>query len=92
MGLEVLGRLLYFTYDQEHNYFDNDKVSQLAQLDWLYSSQIWHGNIIRIEANPKDPTKAYKISATMGSVKSAVDKVKMQLGWMSPPPPQFELY
>ncbi len=92
VGLEVLGRLLYFTYDQESNYFDSSKVSQLAQLDWLYSSQIWHGNIIRIEPNPKDPTKAYKISATMGSVKSAVDKVKIKLGWMSPPPTQFQLY
>ncbi|WP_107668556.1 DNA sulfur modification protein DndB [Cyanothece sp. BG0011] len=92
VGLEVLGRLLYFTYDQENNHFDSSKVSQLAQLDWLCSSQIWHGNIIRVETNPKDPTKAYKISATMGSVKSAVDKVKIHLGWMSPPNPQFQLY
>ncbi|MGK7939937.1 MAG: DNA sulfur modification protein DndB [Crocosphaera sp.] len=86
VGLEVLGRLLYFIYDQENHYFDSSKVSQLAQLDWLCSSEIWHGNIIRIEPNPKDRKKAYKISATMGSVKSAVDQVKINLGWMSRSP------
>jgi DNA sulfur modification protein DndB len=34
VGLEVLGRLLYYCYSQGNNYFNESKVSQLAQLDW----------------------------------------------------------
>ena len=92
VGLEVLGKLLYSIYDKNNHYFDNDKVHQLSQIDWSRKGQLWTGNIVTIDPNPKNPAKPYKISMSMSSVKIAVDKVKMQLGWMSPPPTQFELY
>ncbi|MEA5512058.1 DNA sulfur modification protein DndB [Crocosphaera sp. UHCC 0190] len=92
VGLEVLGRLLYFTYDKENGYFDSSKVSQLAQLDWSVSSKVWENNIIRVDPNPKNPSKPNKISATMGSVNSAVEQVKIHLGWIQPHPHQYQFY
>ncbi|EAZ93064.1 DNA sulfur modification protein DndB [Crocosphaera chwakensis] len=92
VGLEVLGRLFYSIYDKTNNNFDNDKVYQLSQIDWSRSGQLWTGNIVTIDPNPKNPAKPYKISMSMSSVKIAVDKVKINLGWMSPPPNQFQLY
>ncbi len=92
VGLEVLGKSLYSIYDKSNNYFDNDKVSQLSQIDWSRKGQLWTGNIVTIDPNPKNPAKPYKISMSMSSVKIAVDKVKIELGWMPPPPTQFQLY
>ncbi|MDJ0599965.1 MAG: DNA sulfur modification protein DndB [Crocosphaera sp.] len=92
VGLEVLGKLLYSIYDKTNNNFDHDKVHQLSQIDWSRRGQLWTGNIVAIDPNPKNPAKPYKISMSMSSVKIAVDKVKINLGWMSPPPNQFQLY
>ena len=92
VGLEVLGKLLYSIYDKNNHYFDNDKVHQLSQIDWSRKGQLWTGNIVTIDPNPKNPAKPYKISMSMSSVKIAVDKVKIELGWIQPPPTQFQLY
>ncbi len=70
----------------------NIKVSQLAQLDWSRKDQLWNGNIVTIDPNPKNPARPYKISVSMSSVKIAVDKVKIHLGWIQPPPNQYQLY
>ncbi|MEM8779560.1 MAG: DNA sulfur modification protein DndB [Cyanobacteria bacterium P01_G01_bin.49] len=85
VGLEVLGRLLNSIYDKTNNTFDSIKVSQLSQLDWARSSQLWNGNIVTLDPNPKNPAKPYKISVSMSTVKIAVDKVKLHLGWVQPP-------
>ncbi|MGH8001969.1 MAG: DNA sulfur modification protein DndB [Brasilonema sp.] len=79
VGLEVLGRLLYRTYDQEKNYFDAYKVSQLAQLDWSRNNGLWENNIVR-KVTSSDKT-AYKVSASPTAVKDAVDTVKSKLQW-----------
>ena len=85
VGLEVLGRLLNSIYDKTNNTFDSSKVSQLSQLDWARSSQLWNGNIVTLDPNPKNPAKPYKIAVSMSIIKIAVDKVKLHLGWVQPP-------
>ncbi len=82
VGLEVLGRLLYCTYDKARNYFDQDKVSQLAQLDWSRENPLWKDNIVRIDPNPKNPQKPYKVSTAANAVTDAVKMVKIRLGWI----------
>ncbi|MEA5532446.1 DNA sulfur modification protein DndB [Crocosphaera sp. XPORK-15E] len=92
VGLEVLGRLLYSIYDRDNNNFDSIKVSQLSQLDWSRSGHLWSSNIVTIDPNSKNPAKPYRISVSMSTVKIAVDKVKLHLGWIQPPPTQYQLY
>jgi DNA sulfur modification protein DndB len=81
VGLEILGRLLYNTYKQDSHYFQAEKVSQIAQLDWSTGSHLWDGNIVKIDPNPKNPAKPYKISASASPVKIAVSVAKATLGW-----------
>ncbi|MDZ8088165.1 MAG: DNA sulfur modification protein DndB [Nostoc sp. DedQUE12b] len=69
-------------YDPENNYFNEEKVSQLAQLDWSRENQLWKDNVVRINAQPKNPDKPYKISATVSAVTNAVKTIKITLGWM----------
>ncbi len=82
VGLEILGRLLYCTYSQEDNYFNEAKISELAQLDWSRESPLWSGSVIRVESNPKNPEKPYKVYNTANAVTEAVRNLKIQLGWM----------
>ncbi len=35
VGIEILGRLLYCTYNHQTNYFNSEAINQLTQLDWL---------------------------------------------------------
>ena len=81
IGLEILGRLLYFIY-KEDNSFDEEKVSQLAQIDWSRENPVWKDNVVRIDPNPKNSDKPYKISAAISAVTDAVKMVKIKLGWM----------
>lgn len=81
VGLEILGRLLYCTYDQDNNIFVPEKVSKIAQLDWLISSSIWQGNVVRHEPNPVNAAKSYKILPGISPVKMAVNTAKTALGW-----------
>ncbi|BAY77300.1 hypothetical protein NIES25_37610 [Nostoc linckia NIES-25] len=81
VGLEVLGRLLHFTYDKNRNYFDEVKISQLAQIGWSKNNEIWVNNLIRIDPNPKNPNKRYKLSTGANAVIDAVRTVKDKLGW-----------
>ncbi len=82
VGLEILGRLLNLCYNQNEPCFDNHKISQLAQLDWLRSSSLWADNVITIDPNPKNPAKPYKMSFGSSNIKIAVNTAKAQLGWM----------
>ncbi|MEP0798974.1 DNA sulfur modification protein DndB [Funiculus sociatus GB2-M1] len=82
VGLEVLGRLLYYVYTQEGNYFNEAKVSQLAQLDWSRENQLWKDNIVRIDPKSKNPDKPYKLSTSATAVTDAVKMVKFRLEWM----------
>ncbi|AKG22163.1 DNA sulfur modification protein DndB [Calothrix sp. 336/3] len=81
VGLEVLGRLLYHTYSSAENCFDEAKIAQLIDIDWSRENQLWKDNIVRIETNPKNIDKPYKISASVGAVADAVKAVKITLGW-----------
>ncbi|MDJ1168612.1 DNA sulfur modification protein DndB [Roseofilum sp. BLCC_M154] len=85
-GLEVLGRLLYHTYDTNTNIFDSQRVGQLAQLDWSISSNLWQDNLVRLQQNPKNPSQPYRILPGRNGVKLAVDHVRQQLGWLDHTP------
>ncbi|NEO97367.1 MAG: DGQHR domain-containing protein [Symploca sp. SIO2E9] len=82
VGIEILGRLLHCTYDQYRFNFETERVSQIAQLDWSTESKLWHGNIVNIDPNPKNPAKRYKISAGASPVRMAVNAAKASLRWM----------
>ena len=82
MGLEILGRLLHLTYDQYSHTFDLEKVSELAAIDWSRESELWQGNVITIDPNPKKPNNPYKISYTASNVRIAMNAVKEHLGWI----------
>lgn len=85
VGLEILGRLLYLTYNKDSNYFDEAKVSQLAQIGWTRDNPIWTNDLIRIDPNPKNPNKRYKLSTGANAVTGAVKTIKDKLGWMENP-------
>ncbi|RCJ24980.1 hypothetical protein A6S26_17420 [Nostoc sp. ATCC 43529] len=82
VGLEVLGRLLFDTYNREGNYFNQEKVSQLSQIDWSRENSLWKDNIVRIDPKPKNPEKPYKLSTAANAVADAVKIVKIRLGWI----------
>jgi DNA sulfur modification protein DndB len=81
IGLEILGRLLYSTYEQQYQSFNSEKVSQLAQLDWSRSNHLWENNVVTKDPNPKNPAKPYKISTGVNNIRIAVNAAKAQLGW-----------
>lgn len=81
VGLEVLGRVMYLAKDYENHNFSSDKISQIAQLDWSMSSELWQGNIVKKDPNPSNPNKLYKITAGASPIKMAVYTAKSQLGW-----------
>jgi DNA sulfur modification protein DndB len=82
VGLDILCRLLYCTYNKSNHYFDAEKVSQISQLDWSRKSQLWEGNIILSNPEQKNLTKTYKISANASSIRIAVELAKAKLGWV----------
>jgi len=77
VGIEVLGRLLYNTYDKDNNYFDEQKVSELAQIDWSRRNTLWENNIIRKTGNSD-----YEIVNRVNPVLDAVKAVKTFLIWI----------
>jgi DNA sulfur modification protein DndB len=82
VGLEILGRLLYCTYDRDSSQdFETERVLQLAQLDWSRKSHLWEGNVVLYNSTQTN-NKSYKISSNANSVKVAVSKVKAHLGWI----------
>ncbi|TAD82214.1 MAG: hypothetical protein EA000_18285, partial [Oscillatoriales cyanobacterium] len=82
VGLEILGRLLYCTYDRDSSQdFETERVLQLAQLDWSRKSHLWEGNVVLYNSTPTN-NKSYKISSNASSVKVAVSKVKAHLEWI----------
>ncbi|WP_414690103.1 DNA sulfur modification protein DndB [Nostoc sp.] len=76
-GLEVLGRLLYSIYNKDNNYFDEQKISQLAQLDWSRKNSLWETNLVR-----KSASGDYEILNKLTPIADAVKTVKIRLGWM----------
>lgn len=79
VGLEILGRLLNVAYDEASNSFDENKVLELAKLDWSRESNLWDGNVVRKDSQPKGLT--YKITANASAVSTAVKVAKTALGW-----------
>jgi DNA sulfur modification protein DndB len=77
VGIEVLGRLLYTTYDKNNNCFDEQKVSELAQIDWSRRNTLWENNIIRKTGNSD-----YEIVNRVTPVSDAVKAVKIALRWI----------
>jgi DNA sulfur modification protein DndB len=82
VGLEVLGRLLHSTYSQMDNYFNEEKIWQLSQLNWSRENPLWKDNVVRIDPKPKNPDKPYKLSTAANAVNDAVKMVIGSLGWM----------
>jgi DNA sulfur modification protein DndB len=82
VGLEIIGRLLYYTYDKDLNSFNEEKVFQLARLDWSRENQLWKDNVVRIDPNPKNPDRPYKLSTAGNAVTDAVKTVRNTLGWI----------
>lgn len=82
VGLEIMGRLLYCTYDLDNYSFDPAKVSQIAQLDWSRESHLWKDSVVRVDPSSTNPAKKYKISAVGSAVRIAVSIAKAQLGWI----------
>jgi DNA sulfur modification protein DndB len=82
VGLEILGRLLYCTYAPDSNYFNEGKITELTQIDWSRENSLWNGNVVRVNSNPKNPDKPYKISTALGAVSDAVRMAKTRLGWI----------
>jgi DNA sulfur modification protein DndB len=92
IGLQVLGRLFYETYEENPMQFNSYKVSQLAQIDWSHQGDVWQGNIVVIDPNPKNSQNPYKIATGVSAVKSAVEQVKQRLGWNHPYPNHNESF
>ncbi len=80
VGLEVLGRLLHRLYDKDRNYFNLEKVSQIAQLDWSRKNSLWENNVVSKATN--SDSKAYRVSNSPTAIKDAVEAVKSRLQWM----------
>ncbi|MBW4670347.1 MAG: DNA sulfur modification protein DndB [Cyanomargarita calcarea GSE-NOS-MK-12-04C] len=82
VGLEILGRLLYFIYIQGDNSFNEERITELAQLDWSRQNPLWKDNVVRIDPKPKNPDKPYKLSTGTTAAVDAVKMVQIKLGWM----------
>ncbi|MCT7991232.1 DNA sulfur modification protein DndB [Laspinema olomoucense] len=82
VGLDILGRLLYYTYNQHTMSFESSQVSQIALLNWSRNSHLWKDNVVLIDPKPKNPAKPYKISYVSSAVRIAVNRAKTHLGWM----------
>ncbi|WP_373537746.1 DNA sulfur modification protein DndB [Microcoleus sp.] len=82
VGIEILGKLLYCTYDADSYCFDPERVSELAQLDWSRKSHIWEGNVVLSNSNLNNPRASYKITASASAVKMAIEAAKAELGWI----------
>ena len=80
VGIEILGHLLYCTYDSKSNSFNADLISQLAQLDWSRENSLWQTNVVRVDMRNKNATK--KISWGASSISDAVKSAKIELGWI----------
>ncbi|MBD2311427.1 DNA sulfur modification protein DndB [Desertifilum sp. FACHB-1129] len=81
VGLEILGRLLYFAYDRTMSCFLPEKVRQISNLDWSKSSHVWEGTVVLSSYNPPNVAKSYKITASANAVRLAVSSAKSHLGW-----------
>jgi DNA sulfur modification protein DndB len=82
VGLEILGRLLYCIYSEEDNSFNQENISELAQIDWSRENPLWKDNVIRVDPKPKNPDRPYKIVPAVGAVTDAVRMAKIKLGWI----------
>ncbi len=80
MGIQFLGRMLYYTYDKANNRFDASKVSELAQLDWSREHELWRGSLVRVDPKNTKSDNNYIIFGA-GAIGDAVTVVKASLGW-----------
>lgn len=82
VGLEVLGRLLYLTYNRNSHVFDLTKVEQLTKIKWTRDNNLWHGNIVMLDINATNSTKKYKMGTSPTAVKLAINLVQRELEWL----------
>lgn len=80
MGTQLLGRMLYCTYDKANNQFDASKVSELAQLDWSREHELWQGSLVRVDPKNTKSDSNYIVFGA-GAVGDAVTVAKASLGW-----------
>lgn len=78
--MQILGKLLYCTYDRKRNYFDEKKVWEIAKVDWSRENILWHNNIVRKEPKLENQGRTY-ISFGASAVADAVKVIKTELGW-----------
>jgi len=54
VGLEILGRLLYYTYDKDPEgfAFDEEKISAITRLDWSRQGKLWQNNVVSPNIDP----------------------------------------
>ncbi len=63
VGLEILGTLLYETYNQEMNSFNLDMVDQIVdKIDWSKDGECWNNTIIIGNVKEKDTSDPEKNS------------------------------
>jgi DNA sulfur modification protein DndB len=79
LGLEILGRLLYCTFEQKSNSFNSEKILLLAQLDWSRANSLWHNNVVRKETENGKATLPLSWGAS--AIADAVESAKNQLRW-----------
>lgn len=80
VGIEILGRLLYCTYDENQSRFNFSKVLQITKLDWSRNNPIWHRNVVRL--NTKNNQTTLNIAWGAGAISDAVKAAKNELRWM----------
>lgn len=79
LGLEILGRLLYCTFEQKSNSFNSEKILLLAQLDWSRANSLWHNNVVRKKT--KNGKTTLPLSWGPSAIADAVESAKNQLRW-----------
>lgn len=80
VGVEILGHLLYCTYEENQNRFNFFKILQIAELDWSRNNHIWHKNVVRL--NTKNGQTVLNIAWGASAISDAVKAAKNELKWM----------
>jgi DNA sulfur modification protein DndB len=73
IGLEILGRLLYRTFNEDSNTFNTSRIEQICeQIKWFKSDNLWQGTVVK---------DSKKMLTGRSSVNEAVERALLRLGW-----------
>jgi DNA sulfur modification protein DndB len=78
----ILGRLLYLAYDRNDCSFIQERIHQIATIDWLKNSPLWNGNIILTNFNENTNNKSYKILNNQSAINLGINTIKNKLNWL----------